>query len=290
MPKRELLKNYFTFKCNFFFHFQTPESSVIEFRDGSRKIGFQISPTNFLTLLDINEDGTVTHKIPYFEKSQGQIQRNFIGGLDEFYEGKSVLDQMTPLLGAQNANKYFLGGSTIDKGHLAAMADYPYVAQRKATNYYINVQPQFSKFNRQNWRFLEDSIRDIPYEKKIQTGVAGLQTLPNQNSQMRAIFLDKDRKLPVPELFFKIVQFVNQNGITEEFYFIGANFPTINSKEFEPRVRELTNKCPNDGNRAICDEIDWLRPSLGSQERKDPQRGYIFCCTKQNFYSIILSP
>ena len=47
------------------------------------------------------------------------------------------------------------------KGHLSPDAAFVYQREQDATYYYVNAAPQFQSFNAQNWRFLEEGVRDL---------------------------------------------------------------------------------------------------------------------------------
>ena len=47
------------------------------------------------------------------------------------------------------------------KGHLSPDAAFVYQREQDATYYYLNAAPQFQSFNAQNWRFLEEEVRDL---------------------------------------------------------------------------------------------------------------------------------
>ena len=47
------------------------------------------------------------------------------------------------------------------KGHLSPDAAFVYQREQDATYYYINAAPQFQSFNAQNWRFLEEGVREL---------------------------------------------------------------------------------------------------------------------------------
>ena len=47
------------------------------------------------------------------------------------------------------------------KGHLSPDAAFVYQREQDATYYYINAAPQFQSFNAQNWRYLEEGVRDL---------------------------------------------------------------------------------------------------------------------------------
>ena len=47
------------------------------------------------------------------------------------------------------------------KGHLSPDAAFVYQREQDATYYYLNAAPQFQSFNAQNWRFLEEGVREL---------------------------------------------------------------------------------------------------------------------------------
>ena len=53
------------------------------------------------------------------------------------------------------------GENYLAKGHLSANAAFVYKFERDATQYYINVAPQFQSFNARNWKDLEFQTRNV---------------------------------------------------------------------------------------------------------------------------------
>ena len=69
--------------------------------------------------------------------------------MEKFYELTNVIDT------ASGSQDWFA------KGHLSPDAAFVYQREQDATYYYVNAAPQFQSFNAQNWRFLEEGVRDL---------------------------------------------------------------------------------------------------------------------------------
>lgn len=190
------------------------------------------------------------------------------------YEGNHVLAKMKELLGQQNANEWFGTRATqLDKGHLAAKADFAYVSQQNATFYYHNASPQFHALNSINWLRLEKSVRFMAATTgtvDIYTGIKDVLTLQNEQLNFVDVFLDEENQLPVPQYFWKMVHIP---ALNQKFAFIGINNPInadfTNTEEYYERNFCL-EKC-SDG------IFWWLREELNDKSR-NPLEGIILCC------------
>ncbi|KAH8241162.1 hypothetical protein KR032_000606, partial [Drosophila birchii] len=102
------------------------------------------------------------------------------------------------------------GSCLFNRGHLTAVADFPFEQLQRATYKLRNVVPQYAAVNNGNWKAVEFWVRRLIDRKnydvvKVCTGVLGVQQLQNQQThRMASIYLLND-KIPVPEWTYKIV-------------------------------------------------------------------------------------
>ncbi|KAH8247433.1 hypothetical protein KR038_004147, partial [Drosophila bunnanda] len=97
-----------------------------------------------------------------------------------------------------------------NRGHLTAVADFPFEQLQRTTFKMRNVVPQYALVNNGNWKAVESWVRRLFVRKnydvlKVCTGALGVQQLLNhQTKAMTPIYL-LGNKIPVPEWMYKIV-------------------------------------------------------------------------------------
>ncbi|XP_068157284.1 uncharacterized protein [Drosophila tropicalis] len=95
----------------------------------------------------------------------------------------------------------------INRGHLAASADFLFGDQMCATFKYVNVVPQFASINDRNWeaieRWVRNSVRGNQFVD-VRTGATGILTLRVGQQAGRQVYLN-GRRNPVPEWMYKRV-------------------------------------------------------------------------------------
>lgn len=158
------------------------------------------------------------------------------------------------------ANKWITG---FDKGHLAPNADFAFVSQQKATYYYLNVLPQFHKFNADGWLRVEEAVRKLAMSSgkiDIQTGTEGGLMLGDGSTTKTNVFLDDSKEIQIPWLFYKII-FVNNRS---KYAFVGFNNPT--HKDFGQMNRNFCVYCPHDVFTPIS----------------NAEKGIVVCCMRDN--------
>jgi len=248
----------------------------------------------FLPLIDIHYDNRVevihvAHKLPYIDfRSHQKVERiafkdgmHPLGpGVSMFYQRTDIYDKMVKLLGQENARKYFNERSSVTKGHMAPKGDFVFAAQQLATFFYMNINPQFSGSNNINWNYLEMSIRshDFGGDVTIHTGGSRILQLPSKLSRKNeTIYLASTDKLPIPEIIWKIVEV----GSSKKFSFIGFNYPSIQTTEFDQKLKICNDLCDTD-------EYSWLNENLRNEKiRKDSTKGFILCCSFEEVEQII---
>lgn len=206
-------------------------------------------------------------------RPDGFVEGDFYPGLkprpSALYTRNSQRTALTKILGSkQLAAKYIdsNGDYFMSRGHLTAKADFVYGSQQRATFFYVNVAPQWQTFNGNNWNELEISCRRFADKSGrnlvVYTGVHGHAQLPDEQGNMRALYLyagnDGKRKLTVPDVFWKVLHDpVAKTAIA----FVGHNNP------YDTSVAKRA-LCTN-----ICDKVNWL-----SWDARNITAGYSYCC------------
>lgn len=188
------------------------------------------------------------------------------------------LPTLRNILGQENlANQYTKcgkGTKYLAKGHLAAYEDFVYFSQREATMYYVQTTPQWQAANACNWRTLENRIRTYATSSNndltVYAGTLRILKLPDVNNNEREIFLATDNNnnpvVPVPELMYRIVYDQNMNR--------GIAFVLINNVDSGLDVSKYV----------ICQDVcEQVKSLINIPKRKDVAKGYIYCCTLEDF-------
>ena len=164
----------------------------------------------------------------------------------------------------------------LDKGHLVARADFVYRSQQRATFYYVNVAPQWQKFNEVNWKSLESSVR--AYAKRseldlvVYTGTYGVATLPNCNETETELYLyvdsNNNKAIPVPKFYWKAVYDPkSQAGVV----FVGINNPYGTNPQGDYLI------CTD-----VCSKISWVK-----WDQENITKRYSYCCEVDDFRSTV---
>lgn len=163
------------------------------------------------------------------------------------------------------------------RGHLAAKADFVFGAHQRATFWFINVAPQWQKFNAFNWQRIETGVKDFVARNNLNvtvyTGTYGVLELPDANGDMQEIFLDfdpnKGGRVPVPKVYYKVLHDEqNDAGIV----LIGVNNPHATMDE----IKDNYIFC-ND----VSDQISWLK-----WKRDFIPGGYSYACDVNEFNAV----
>jgi DNA/RNA endonuclease G (NUC1) len=184
-------------------------------------------------------------------KKQDFIPVKFFPGMsvETLYDRNRQRETISGLLGStQLDDKYYL-----NRGHLAARADFVYGSQHRATFHYVNIAPQWQSFNGGNWEKLKSSVRDYVNKTKLDhevyTGTYGVATLPNVNGVETELYLyvdvNNNKAIPVPKLFWKAVYDPkSQAGVVV----VGINNPFVTNLQEEYLICE-----------DVCSKISWLQ-------------------------------
>lgn len=179
----------------------------------------------------------------------------------------------SPQLAARYINCNSRTAVRLEKGHLAAYADFIYHPQQKATLYYINTAPQWESFNLGNWKILEERVRKYARihntDLVVYAGSYNVSRLRDVNENECEIFLTKDSNnnpvLPVPQSLYRMVlDQTAKRGIV----FLGVN-----------SIRR-------DDRHVICPDVcEQTISFFGGWNRIDVVKGVIYCCTVKDFLS-----
>ncbi|XP_034665103.1 uncharacterized protein LOC117899295 [Drosophila subobscura] len=149
----------------------------------------------------------------------------------------------------------------INRGHLAASADFLFGDQMCATFKYVNVVPQFKSINDRNWEAIERWVRNSVRGNRfvnVRTGGSGILSLPAANGQ-RQVFLSGNRN-PVPLWMYKIVRDSNNRPLVA---FLTLNNIFARQRPAAPAFCQAVN-CPLQLAGAAAD-------------------GFTFCCNPATF-------
>ncbi|KAJ8682139.1 hypothetical protein QAD02_017931 [Eretmocerus hayati] len=210
------------------------------------EIGYQIKQ-NFLPLMSICRDddnlsthytnATVVQEITGFQSSfprpnwkHGQFYSGY--NMISVYKQKSQLKSMEILLGSKElAQKYIQNEQYLNRGHLAAKADFVFGSHQSTTFWLLNTAPQWSTFNAGNWLIIESSVRDFAATRKkdlnIYTGLHGISYLNDINGNRQDLYLhvnETHKAFPVPMFFWKVVHEPVDNLAVA---FVGVNNPYL---------------------------------------------------------------
>jgi hypothetical protein len=292
--------DFFNITCK-----DTPESAIANTgkcninRYDKHSIGFKVK-AGFVELMEVCYDPQ-RHTTQYVkftvvrgaESRQRNVPRQnyfrksgFFKGLtppiETVYNCKSGQQSiLASLLGSEEAVHRYIdcnsrGGESLDKGHLAAYADFVYYAQQKATLYYVNTVPQWQSFNAGNWKFLEDKIRKYAESQNtdliVYAGYHKVARLRDKNNKQHPIYLAKDVNnndvVPVPDQMYRLVY---DQDMARAIVFLGINSVEIN---------------PNISKRLICQDVcEQAMTFFTGWNRKNASKGYVYCCSLSDFLS-----
>ncbi|XP_020810486.1 uncharacterized protein LOC110185818 [Drosophila serrata] len=149
----------------------------------------------------------------------------------------------------------------INRGHLAASADFLFGDQMCSTFKYVNAVPQFKAINDGNWEAIERWVRSSVTGNQfvnVRTGARGVLSLPS-SSGPKNVFLSGNRN-PVPLWMYKIVRDANNRPIVA---FLTLNNIYARQRPAAPNFCQAVN-CPI---------------NLPNNARS----GFTFCCNPATF-------
>ncbi|XP_063923882.1 uncharacterized protein LOC135138003 [Zophobas morio] len=188
-----------------------------------------------------------------------------------FYNGIDVNNlyaTSTDIIHGLGFATYPIPNNPLNTGDLAPNADFLYQFQRDATFSYLNVAPQWTRFNSGNWERLENGIALLTQRRNngvatVLTGTLNILTLTEGDFTESIYLLPGDQKLPVPEFFWKFVLYPT---VAEQYVFFGSNIPD-RAPNFIPTI------CAQDALQEA--QTAW---GLGGIDNTDPSLGIIYAC------------
>jgi hypothetical protein len=252
------------------------------------QIGYEMSSDRFIRLIDICFDDInySTYYVNYtlvngiqrrqvFEYGSNVDRVDYYNSLpdspDAYY---TCSNQRTAVqaLGSSRVNQYIKCSDNINyvvKAHLAAVSDFVYFAQQESTKQHINVVPMWYSIKNGNWLNLEEEIRQYASNASrdasdlvIYSGTFGVTNLDNHR-----MYLGRDHNdmnvVPVPQWVWKLVY---EPSTKEGIVFLVVNNPY-----------RLSFAC-----RCVCAQTQWTL----AWNRGDAYKGYVYCCTVNNFRSV----
>jgi DNA/RNA endonuclease G (NUC1) len=200
-------------------------------------------------------------KESFYFKHDGQDFFKTVASIDDVYRRQK--QRLINIVGPNYYNSEIT--QSLDKGHLAPFADFSMQSWQYASNFYINVVPQWSGINTGSWKSLEMMIRsDAQKTKKtykIYTGTFDTLVL---NLKPIELYFDQrtnENRVPIPKYVWKLV--IDENAKS------GIGFLSLNDPFVEPDV-QIVDPCRN-----ICSDYNWNHTSFS---RLSISSGYLICC------------
>jgi hypothetical protein len=233
--------------------------------------------TKFSIMKEVENSQKNLSRLNHFRKES--FFKCLESSIDSVYHRENEQATFKKLLGSAHLAKRYINcnsrrGESLQRGHLAARADFVYYPQQKATQYYINTVPQWQSFNEGNWKTLEGRIRKYAEAHNtnlvVYAGSYKVATLLDKRNKERQLFLALDSEhnkvLPVPQQLYRIVHDQNRNR--------GIVFLGINSVQEDLNVSRYI----------ICEDVCYQTISFFTEwNGMNVTRGYIYCCTIGDF-------
>lgn len=242
------------------------------------KIGFKI-PTvdnSFLTFVETCYDPTTqsavmsSHKLFGNRCKNGKCSGDFKAKLTANPDASQVTDvnscysvdsQKTrlPSVVKDDKTKFF------SKGQLTPAADGLNSNFAKASNYYLNVVPQWTVIKDGNWLKVEEAAREIADAygyTEVHTGTIGSINYDDKKSLC-------DSGINIPSWVYKVVKVddvVDGKNVEKGIAFVTSNKATMTAEELASAKAPCTD---------VCDSLGLLQDD---KQRSDFQKGYTICC------------
>ncbi|KAL7011614.1 hypothetical protein ACKWTF_014357 [Chironomus riparius] len=164
----------------------------------------------------------------------------------------------------------------LSRGHIAAMTDFIFATEQRATFHFLNAAPQWQTFNGYNWVSVEISSRILASDRGINldvySGTWGNGQLWNTAGSWRNIFLDWPAgKIQMPMIYYKLL--IHQETLSG-VVLIGVNNPHLSLAEIQNLGYII---CPD-----VSDQITYVSWTKG-----DLRRGYSYACEIHEFVRIV---
>lgn len=259
------------------------------------EIGFEVHANRFIKTISVCHNSAAVNTLwtfnklkpenIHFQKSVSRLNFSKAGFFDKrnmnhLYSKENQKRVFENLLGNNYVRFFDNRTQFLARGHLSSKADHIYGVQQRATFNFFNAAPQWQSFNAGTWSAVENGIRRLLEQKKIEvdcyTGTWGVISLPNDKGQLREIYLSTDEnnngEIPVPKLFYKLIvdrKSRPQRGVV----LIGVNNPYVTLND----LNEDYLIC-ND----ISEWVPWIR-----WKRDNIPKGYFFACRVDDFIRVV---
>lgn len=181
----------------------------------------------------------------------------------------------------------------LNRGHLAAKADFFGADEQRSTFFLVNAAPQFKMFNEYNWNEIEICSRKLAARKnielKVYTGTYGIMKLNNVE-----LYLGRSR-ISVPKLYYKILIDMTNKGGRSGVVFLGVNNPHLQEADFNNMLRS-----PSKDSYVICKDVsgrldaqtksNWKTKSFNDKFGKlvtYPEAGFVYACEVSEFLKVV---
>ncbi|XP_050667299.1 uncharacterized protein LOC126967025 [Leptidea sinapis] len=269
-----------------------PTGRLCHSRNKMYRVGYNVSNT-FYPLYELCFDhGRLTTLFSKYQLSPGsyygQIAKRpaFIEGglfgkvsMSRLYKVEHQRSRLRDILGEGMEHRYITQQEFLNRGHLAAKADFPMSAEQRGTFHYANAAPQWMRGNAGDWAALEEAVRrrvrarNATRAVAVYTGTFGVCTLADNRGVQRPVYLATDENnnevVPVPLYLYKIVHDPSDSSAT---VFISINSPYYNESTLE-QLSFCQDVCSGDS------RFSWLR------WRNDGTHS--FCCEYRDFAKTI---
>ncbi|XP_070507852.1 uncharacterized protein [Chironomus tepperi] len=162
------------------------------------------------------------------------------------------------------------------RGHIAAMTDFIFATEQRATFHFLNANPQWQTFNGYNWVSVEISSRKVASDRGIEldvySGTYGISQLWNSEGIRKNIYLDWPAgRIPMPQIYYKIL--IHQDSLSG-VVLIGVNNPHLTLDDIQTHGYII---CPD-----VSDQINYV-----TWIRTDLRRGYSYACEVHDFTTVV---
>uniref|UniRef100_A0A182PEJ3 DNA/RNA non-specific endonuclease/pyrophosphatase/phosphodiesterase domain-containing protein n=1 Tax=Anopheles epiroticus TaxID=199890 RepID=A0A182PEJ3_9DIPT len=258
------------------------------------RVGFSVDVDRFAKLYELCFDETtlrthyVKHQLtPHNDHHQRAVKRpSFLQG--GFYDGlkmatlysfagqHATLARILSSPARANAVLSSKKGLFFARGHLAAKSDFVFGAHQRASFWFMNVAPQWQRFNGFSWQRIETSVKAYVAANDLRltvyTGTYGVLKLLDGNGDGQEIYLDFDAnrdppgRVPAPALFYKV--------LLDEEHDAGLAVVGVNNPYATPE--EIASEY------VVCEDVSgavrWLR-----WDRNTIDDGYVYACDVNEF-------
>uniref|UniRef100_A0A182WUJ3 DNA/RNA non-specific endonuclease/pyrophosphatase/phosphodiesterase domain-containing protein n=1 Tax=Anopheles quadriannulatus TaxID=34691 RepID=A0A182WUJ3_ANOQN len=261
------------------------------------RVGFSVDEVRFAALYEVCFDETnlrthyTKHRLtPHNDHHQRAVKRpsflqgEFYGNLKmatlySFAAQHATLARILSSPARADALLSSKKGLFFARGHLAAKSDFVFGAHQRASFWFMNVAPQWQRFNGFSWQRIETGVKAYVAANDLRltvyTGTYGVLKLLDGNGDAQEIFLDYDAnrepvgKVPAPALFYKVLlDEANDAGLA----LVGVNNPHATPEEIAADYVVCND---------VSDAVRWLR-----WDRNSVEDGYVYACDVNEFNEV----